>query len=459
MSLLSAIQTSAGALRTFSEALSADQKNVANSATPGYAALRAVILPVGSNSLGVSDQVVLSSSGDLGSDSQVRESQSNSGASLATTARLAQINQLFDITGDSGVLAALQGFSAAFSNVSISPNDPTLRSIALSSAAEVSKAFNAVAASLDAQQTQLGSQTAATVAQINSIGRKIGSINSQVLRNARFDPNLDAQLRSSLDDLSALVPIQVSSTAAGTLAVLVGGRLPLVEGDQSFAISVNTSAPEGSQLSSSGGGSSPVPVSGQLGALVEAGNQSIASIIGGNGKIGSLNVLAKGFAARVNTLLTSGVTPSGSVGTSLYTYDQGNDANVARTLGIDPSVTSDRLGLASSGVGGQSNGVANQLAQLAGSTHPPDQIAGLSAQDYFASIASGIGQKYADAKQQSSSDESAVTEAVANRKAVSGVSLDQEAVNITALQRAYQAAAKIVSVLDQLTTDEVNLIK
>ncbi len=459
MSLLSAIQTSAGALRTFGQALSADQQNVANSATPGYAAVRALVLPLGSNLQGGSDRVVLSSTGDLGSDNQVRDSQTRSGASVATTAQLAQINQLFDITGASGILAALQGFSTAFSNASVTPNDPTLRGIALSSAAAVSKAFNSVAASLDAQQKQIDSATASTVAQINALGRKISSFNAQTQRNSQFDPAVDSQLRSSLDDLSTLVPINVSNNADGTAAVLVGGRLPLVEGDQSFAISVNASAPEGSQLSSSGGGASAVPVSGQLGALVGVRNQTIASIIGGNGNIGSLNVLAKGFAARVNTLLTSGVTPSGAVGTALYTYDQGNDANVARTLSVEPSVSNDRLALASAGAGGLSNGIANQLAQLAGSSQPLDQIGGLSAQAFFSSIASGVGQEYSDATQQSSTDQSSVTAAVANRKAVSGVSLDQEAVNITSLQRAYEAAAKIVSVLDQLTNDEVNLIK
>ena len=39
-----------------------------------------------------------------------------------------------------------------------------------------------------------------------------------------------------------------------------------------------------------------------------------------------------------------------------------------------------------------------------------------------------------------------------------GVSLDQEATNITTYERAYQANAQVVSVINQLTDDTINLI-
>jgi flagellar hook-associated protein 1 FlgK len=182
-------------------------------------------------------------------------------------------------------------------------------------------------------------------------------------------------------------------------------------------------------------------------------------LLGGNGVTGSLNDLARGFADRVNTLLTSGLDTSGAAGVPLFTYDQLDNTDVARSLAVDPSVTTGQLGLASGGAVPQSNGVAAALAALPSSTQPADQINGLSPEGLFASIASSVGQQLSDAQNRSAADATALTSAQVARQQVSGVSLDREAVTITALQRSYEANAKIVSIIDQLTSDEVNLIR
>jgi flagellar hook-associated protein 1 FlgK len=251
------------------------------------------------------------------------------------------------------------------------------------------------------------------------------------------------------------VGINVTQNADGTVNVLAGGSVPLVLGDQAFTLTANLSAAPGSQITSSGGGSAPPSFSGTLGGLVDALNSTITPILGGNGQAGSLNTLAQGFASTVNTLLTSGVTSSGAAGVPIFTY---NVANPAATLSVDPSVTPDQVAVATTGPSAQSNGVANQLAGLAGSGNPAYQIDGLAPQDYYSSIAQTVGQQLSDATSQSTADQTTLTAAQANQTAVEGVSLDQEAVNITADQRAWEATAKLVTVLDNLTLDTVNLV-
>jgi flagellar hook-associated protein 1 FlgK len=122
-------------------------------------------------------------------------------------------------------------------------------------------------------------------------------------------------------------------------------------------------------------------------------------------------------------------------------------------------VTPDQLGLATQGAQPEANGIANQLAGLAGSSAPADQINGLSAQGLFGSISSSIGQQLSDAQTASTGDQTALTAAEADRQQLSGVSLDQEAVTITGYERSYEASAKVVSILDQLLSDTVDLIK
>jgi flagellar hook-associated protein 1 FlgK len=465
--LFSSLQTASTALDAISQALGVSQSNIANASTPGYAAQSASILPIGIAATGGSgdDFVDITSSGNAFSDATVRAASSQASASSTQAVQLGPINQLFDITGASGILAAFQQFSTAFSNLSVTPNDPTVGAEALTAAGGVASAFQSVAANLDSQSTLLNSSIQNTTATINTLSAAIGQLNVQTIASSasgQVNATTDASLRSDLDQLSTLVDITVTTAPDGAVSVLAGGTLPLVIGSQSYTLSTNPAAAPGSQVSSSAGGNSPVSFSGQLGALLQTQNDTIAPLLGGNGQTGSLNTLAAGFASLVNTLLSSGTTeastPAAPIpGVPIFTYDQVNPTDAARSLTLDPAVTPDQLGLASVGPPPQSNGVANSLAALASSSAPANQIAGLSAEGLFSSIAQSVGQQLSDANTNSTTDQNALTAAQASRQQQSGVSLDQEAVNITDDQRSYEANAQVVSILNQLTEDEVNM--
>ena len=83
----------------------------------------------------------------------------------------------------------------------------------------------------------------------------------------------------------------------------------------------------------------------------------------------------------------------------------------------------------------------------------------MSAQNLFSSIATSLGHALASARDQVSVTRGSLTAAVAERQRISGVSLDQEAINITSLQRYFEANAKLVGILDSLTSTEINLIR
>lgn len=466
MSLLSALATTSTALQVFSAALGTDQVNVSNSATPGFAAVRAVIRPI-TDTIAVSpgeavsgsDTVQIQSSSNSYADAAVQAASSQATFSQTSADGLSPINQVFDITGTSGILAAFQRFSSAFSGLSVSPSDSTLKATAIAAAGSVAAAFRVAARTLDSQESSLASQVQTTVGSINDLSNQIRQYNVAIRRQSSVDPATDSGLRSALDQLSNLTDITVTKNQDGTVNVLTGGQQPLVLGDQSYRLQANLSAAPESQITSTGGGHSPGRYSGQLGALLEVRNGTLQALVGGQGVTGSLNELALGFASRVNAVLSGGVTSSGGQGVPIFTYDASNSGDVARTLALDSTVTPDTLAVGSTGTSAQSNGVSNELAALPSSSATADQIAGQSAESFFASIAGGIGQQLSDARSQASTDAAALTSAQSARQQVSGVSLDTEAVSITSYQRAYQASARLVSILDQLTSDEVNLIK
>jgi flagellar hook-associated protein 1 FlgK len=458
-SLFASLQTASTALDVFSRALGTDQSNVANASTPGYAAQQATIQPIDLSGDGanVSDFVSISSNSDAYADAAVQAASSQASASQTSVQQLTSVNQLFDITGTSGILAALQQFSSAFSSLSVTPNDSTLQANALTAAGNVASAFQSVATSLDTQQSQIDSSIQSTTSQINGLASSIQQLNVQSASGAGTS-STDASLRSDLDQLSSLVDITVTKNGDGTVSVLAGGQLPLVEGTQAYTISANPSAAPGSQISSSAGGNSPDTFSGQLGALLETRNTTIGGLLGSGNNPGTLNTLAAGFASRVNALFTSGVTSSGAAGVPIFSYDTTNSTNAARTLTLNTSVTPDQLALGTTGTSAQSNGIANELAALPSSTAAADEIGGFSAEGLFGSIAASVGQQLSDAQTASTADQTTLTDAQTNRQQQIGVSLNTEAANITTYQRDYSANAQVVSVLSQLTDDAVNMI-
>jgi len=70
--------------------------------------------------------------------------------------------------------------------------------------------------------------------------------------------------------------------------------------------------------------------------------------------------------------------------------------------------------------------------------------------EYYRSIVSDIGSLTQEAKNNEDMQESIIALLEERRAQTAGVSLDEEASNLLRFQRAYQAAAKIISVADSL---------
>jgi len=411
--LFSSLNGVSTALAAFSQALGAEQANVSNSSTPGYAAERAVIQPIGfgfSSGAGF-DRVSVQSTGNQLADAIVRASASQAAASDTEAAQLGLLNQQFDITGTAGIPAALNGFSSAFADVSVTPNDSAVTANAAAAVDRVAAAFRTAAQSVAGIRDNVTKNIDDVVTGINGLAGQVAQLNGQIRNSAGgdagkdtgADAGLDASRRTALEALAADVGLTVTGNADGTLNVLVGGSIPLVLGDRAYA------------FSASGADSS---FSGTLGGLLEAKEATGAAL-------DDLNTLAAGFATAANA-----VSP-------LFTFDA---ANPASSLQVNPGLTT----------ASWSNGAANALAELAGQKD--------AANDQYALLAESVGRKAADATSRASTDQTSLTAAQAAQAQIEGVSLDVEAVNITAYQRAWQASAKLIGVLDNLAVDAVNLV-
>ena len=104
-----------------------------------------------------------------------------------------------------------------------------------------------------------------------------------------------------------------------------------------------------------------------------------------------------------------------------------------------------------------SNGIALQLSALAG--NPEAALQGMTFGQFYGSAASRIGDLLGQAQTASTAQTQTVAQARALRQQLSGVSLDEEATRLMTLQRSYQAASRMVTVIDSLTQDVINMIQ
>ncbi|MDQ6666038.1 MAG: flagellar hook-associated protein FlgK [Acidobacteriota bacterium] len=477
-SLFASLGSSTGTLTAFERVLDVTQNNVSNASTPGYAAQRATLeaqsLDPSQGFPGGVASVEITSTRDQYADRSVRGQVSSLGYAQQQTTSLTGIQSNFDITGQSGIPGALSGLLQSFSALSVSPNDATSRNSVITNAQKVVNAFHQSDRALAQASADTDQQLQSTVGQINNLAGKLQQYNVERHRNSSPDAGLDAKVQSTLEDLSQLADISSSVAPDGTTTVLLGGQTPLVLGSISYSVKAGLAPPGGSpplypggtpsiQLQDQNGQDITSQVThGTLGSLLHTRNTTLAALRGDATQPGTLNRLAKAFADRVNAILNSGQiagNPDPQAGVALFTYDATDDTATGRSLAVNPAITSQKIAAIDPGPPSSSNGIAVRIAALAQPSATADKIDNVSFTEFYGAIAGGVGQQLSDARDQHDLQTNLVAQARSLRSQISGVSLDQEAVRLVEFQRAYQATAHMVTILDQLTQATVDMIK
>ena len=73
-----------------------------------------------------------------------------------------------------------------------------------------------------------------------------------------------------------------------------------------------------------------------------------------------------------------------------------------------------------------------------------------SYQDVYGALVADVGVKTRQAESSAGTEKALLQQAVAAREGVSGVNLDEEAANLMRFQQAYQAAAQVIAVADEV---------
>jgi flagellar hook-associated protein 1 FlgK len=431
-------------ITSLERSLAVIQSNVDNASVPGYARQDIVGAIGAASDAAVVDQ---QSSRNEFAEIAVRQQNTLLGHFNQLTSILGQVEPNFSASGSTGIPKAIDNLFAGFSALSTNPNDTTARQSVIDQAKELANSFNSAAANLASIQGNARQQISSQVDTINHLASLVQVYNTTQQSNAAgaSDPIVDAKLHDTLEQLSGYADVRALKQNDGSVTLLLGGQTPLVVGKIQYKLTADiTSGPTASILDSTGADITSQVSGGSLSGALEAVNQSIPSYQN------SLNQLAQGLADSVNTTLAAGVDTTGNAGAPLFTYNSPADA--ASSLAA-ANIAPGELAAASVGATG---GNGNALALSALGTGP--QLNGFTFTTFYGNLSATVGRDVANATSSQSVQTQLLAQAKANRTSISGVSLDEEAVRLVEFQRAYQATAKIVTILDQLTLDTINMI-
>jgi flagellar hook-associated protein 1 FlgK len=172
--------------------------------------------------------------------------------------------------------------------------------------------------------------------------------------------------------------------------------------------------------------------------------------------------MARSFADRVNQLLTSGYVAGGDPpepGVALFQYLTTDDTHVAHSLAVDETVLPGQLAAINPGPPQVFNSIPLALSQLGQPQSAADKVDGMSYSAFYGSMAARAGSALNFARDELGLRQSTVAQAKELRQQMSGVSLDEEATIMIQFQRAYEANSRLITVLNQMAEELLNILR
>jgi flagellar hook-associated protein 1 FlgK len=433
------------ALAASQGALNDTSNNIANADTAGYTR---EVAEFSENSESLDDGEVTGGGVTLTGLQSVRDELLNMQVNQQTSAQssvdtqyssLEQVQNYFTTTG-TDIASTLSDFSSSLTDLSSSPSDTSVQQSVVDDGQNLANAFNTTANGLTTVQSDADTQVTQTVSQINTLTTQIAQLNGQVQQltaSGQDGGTVEDQRDENVQQLSKLTGISVTQNSEGVDTITTGNGSALVSGSQSYALTTQTGSDGFQQVIDSSGNNITSSISGgTLGGAIEIRDTTIPSYLS------TLNTLATQFASAFNSAQAEGYTSSGSTGGDFFTIS--DSTNAAATISVSNSA---EVAPSSDGSSGSNGNVANLSAAL--TTALPS---GQTASATYASLVDQVGNDTSNADTESTAIGDNLTQLTNQQSSVSGVSTDEETTNLIKYQTAYEAAARIVSTVQALTT-------
>jgi len=461
--LLGILSIGTSALLTQQRAINVTGNNIANVNTPGYSRQR-VNLETGTptqTGIGWMSSGVTSAGIERIYDRFIGVQLNNENANLgrweAQQGMLERVEVVFDESGGYGLNQALSEFWNAWQDLSLNPSGTTERSMVATTSQNVADAIRQKYADLETTRAEIDSAVKSgvdsvnrLVAQIADLNRKIASI--EVGNTAANDYRDSRDL--ALNQLSEIINIQSHENSDGQVVVSVASGRPLVESGTTWALQTQINPDGHTDVFWSDLGGAEANITGQIAAGKIGGWLKVRDTHI-TGYQSQLDAVADGLRNQINPVHASGFGLDGTTGTDLFD----NTTSGAADLRVNPDVLNDLDLIAASATAAGVPGDADQAIKIHNLRTAPTMGGTATFDTAVNTLISQVGYDVQTAKA-NSSHQAAMTSYLENyRESVSGVALDEEMVNLVKFEAAYNAAAKMISMADDMLDTLMNIIR
>jgi flagellar hook-associated protein 1 len=426
--------------------LEVTEANIANASNPNYSAesvnLAAQAGPDG-NSTGVSVLGVQQSEAPFLTD-EINTQSSVQALNQAFTqiGTLAQ-NLLAPSSGDD-LASDFQSMVNAFSNLSASPQDSSLRSAAINAAATFASDAQSLSSGLQSTVSNSLSQLGTMVSQVNSLTSQIATLNSEIQGNQANSSSGGAALLDQRNGLVSQLANLIGASADSNGNVSVNG-VPLVSGSTALTLQTTGSGSSIGLALALPHGTLPIQTS-QVGGTIGGtltGAESVSQLET------EVNQYATSVAGAINQVYAKGYGLDGSTGMQLFLIPGSGGGPIA----INPAVTPENFAAAASAAGVPGDGSnAAALASLASTQGIDSSFPDSNATQAFTVIESQFGSTLQNAQSEQSQASSTLQSLQQLQSSVTGVSVNEQLANLVQYQDALEAAGRAVQTASDITT-------
>ena len=453
-SLFASLGIALGAMEADRGAVEITGNNIANVNTKGYSREQVNLSENAPVEIG---NILFGTGVTLGQTTSVRDSlleqrldQENQSASQLNSflGAMNQVQSLFSETAGSGLQSPLSAFFNSLTQLSTDPSNSSFREGVLTAGQNLASAFRQDSSNLQALQGNTDLSVVQSVDQVNQLTQQIASLNVQVsgLESIGKDPGAFLDQRTQLvRQLSGLIDISETSAGNGSLTIATTSGAVLVDGSQSFALSTQVN-PNNTyhDVFSNGVDITSNITGGSLGGSIQARDQAIPGVLN------QLDALAYNLETSFNTQSRAGFDANGNAGVNFFTQPA-SATGAASSIAV--AISDPNLVAASSDGTVGSNGNALALANLQNQAI----VNGQTPINSYSNLVFQVGNQVSQAQSEQTAVGLVQQQLTDQRGAVSGVSLDEEAVNLIRYQSAYEASANVVNVVNQLLTTTINM--
>lgn len=452
MALNSVFSIAKSSLFAHQQALAVTSANLANANNPAYSrqvALFGTLAPDHRGSFsfgtGVAVQDVLRIRNNV-TDVQIRSNNQSFHDAEKRAVVLREIESLFSEPSEYGMSNLMSQFFNSWDELALDPHSSALRTTVIQSAQLLSEKVSSVYNGIAETKLDVRADAKYTTDRVNTIVEQLHIVNKQIFEASVLGSSANDLIDtrdSMLEELSQYANINVHIDENEVANVSVGGVFA-ADGlhFKQFKIEQNgdrlSFVTDGDEVSATLNG-------GSLNGLLDLYNSELPN------QLDALDKIAAALMENVNAIHSQGftITNPALTGIDFFTKYEAGKLEINEDIIDDPYY----LAISENGTSGDNN-IALKIAELKNG----ELLNNKTLAENYTEFVSGVANEIRLQEQNAESYSLVLNQLEQTKTEYSGVSTDEEMINVMKYQRSYDAAAKLINVADELMQTLLSLV-